>query len=174
MRLFADRGYDAVTMAEIAETCGIGRSTLLRYFATKADILWDRSADEVTALAEHLQQTPDSADAVAVLCSELPGMLVYGDSEIDLLRTQVRIIADSMDGWPLGSSRFRPWESVVVGFITERTRYDADDLYTRLLTQSLFTAGWTALTVWAGSDEVRPERLLDEAFALIRHGFGRA
>jgi AcrR family transcriptional regulator len=171
LRLFAERGFDAVTMAEIAEACGIGRSTLLRYFASKADIVWDRSDDEVTALADRLRQAPESADAVSVLCTELPGMLVYGDSEIDLLRTQVRIIAESTEGWPLGSARFAPWESAVAGFITERTRHDADDLYTKLLTQSLFSAGWTAMTVWAATDEPRPERLLREAFALIHNGF---
>ena len=174
LRLFADRGYDSVTMADIAEECGIGRSTLLRYFAAKADILWDRSTDEVTALAEKLGTVPEAEDPIAVLCVELPAMLTYLDSEIDLLRTQVSIIAESSNGWPLGSTRFNPWESVVIGFITDRTHHSADDLFTKLLAQSLFSAGWTALTVWADSDEARPDRLLDEAFALVRNGFKAA
>lgn len=171
LRLFAEHGYDTVTMADIAEVCGIGRSTLLRYFDTKADILWDRSDDEVTALAEKLHTAPKTSDAVTVLCTELPAMLIYADSEMDLLRTQVRILSESVDGGPLGSARFRPWESVVVGFITERTRHGANDLFTKLLAQSLFSAGWTALLVWATSDEDRPERVLEEAFALVRNGF---
>lgn len=171
LRLFAERGYDSVTMADIAEECGIGRSTLLRYFAAKADILWDRSADEVTALAEKLRSVPTSEDPVAVLCLELSTMLTYLDSEIDLLRTQVTIIAGSSNGSPQGSTRFNPWESVVTGFIVDRTCHGADDLFTKLLAQNLFNAGWTALTVWADSDEDRPDRLLDEAFALVRDGF---
>jgi AcrR family transcriptional regulator len=171
LRLFAEHGYDTVTMADIAEACGIGRSTLLRYFDTKVDILWDRSDDEVTALAEKLHAAPKTADAVSVLCTKLSAMLIYADSEIDLLRTQVRILSESVDRGPLGSARFKPWESVVVGFITERTRHGVNDLFTKLLAQSLFSAGWTALTVWAESDEDRPERLLEEAFALVRNGF---
>ncbi|MCK0516674.1 TetR/AcrR family transcriptional regulator [Williamsia sp. DF01-3] len=171
LRLFAERGYDAVTMAEIADACDIGRTTLLRYFASKVDIVWDRSDDEVSALTARLQQAPGSADAVSVLCTELPAMLAYDDSEVDLLRTQVRIIGESAEGWPLGSARFAPWESVVARFITERTRHGADGLYTKLLTQSLLSAGWTAMTVWAASDEPRPERLLVDAFTLVRNGF---
>jgi AcrR family transcriptional regulator len=171
LRLFAERGFDSVTMADIADACGIGRSTLLRYFAAKADILWDRSADEVAALAEKLRAAPTSADPVGVLCVELPAMLGYLDSELDLLRTQVRIIAESSNGWPLGSTRFSSWESVVTLFITSRTDHRPGDLFTQLLTQSLFNAGWTALTVWAESEEQRPDRLLQEAFGLVRGGF---
>jgi len=171
LRLFADRGYDSVTMADIADACGIGRSTLLRYFAAKADILWDRAADEATALAEKLRTAPQSADPIAVLCTELPAILTYLDSEIDLLRTQVSIIAESSNGWPLGSTRFNTWGSAVIEFITDRTHHSSDDLFTKLLVQNLFNAGWTALTVWAESNEARPDRLLEEAFALVRNGF---
>lgn len=174
LRLFAERGYDAVTMADIADACGIGRSTLLRYFASKADIVWDRSDDEVAALAKSLRTVPQSADALAALCTELAGMLTYDDADLDLLRTQVDIISESLNASPLFSARFRPWESVVTAFITERMSREVDDLYTKLLTQNLFSAGWTALTVWVKSDEHRPDRLLAEAFELVYSGFSAA
>jgi TetR/AcrR family transcriptional regulator len=38
-RLFADKGVDAVTMAEIAEGAGLGQSSIYYWFASKADIL---------------------------------------------------------------------------------------------------------------------------------------
>ncbi|MFC3243602.1 TetR/AcrR family transcriptional regulator [Gordonia humi] len=107
LRMFAERGYDAVTMTDIAEQCGIGRSTLLRYFASKADVLWDRTEDEVAALAETLRAAPRDADPIAVLCTQMPKMLTYLDSEMDLLRTQVSVIAESSSGWPSGIGSVR-------------------------------------------------------------------
>ncbi|MEV0893911.1 TetR family transcriptional regulator [Promicromonospora sp. MEB111] len=38
-RLFVERGYDATTMAHIAEAVGMSRRTLYRYFATREEIV---------------------------------------------------------------------------------------------------------------------------------------
>ncbi|WP_083266936.1 MULTISPECIES: TetR/AcrR family transcriptional regulator [Mycolicibacterium] len=67
-RLFAERGYHAVSMAAIASGAHIGRATLYRYFNTKAKILAALTASalsqsahlaaELTALAE---RGPDMA-----------------------------------------------------------------------------------------------------------------
>ena len=35
MRLFLERGFDAVRVAEIAEACGVSEKTVFNYFPTK-------------------------------------------------------------------------------------------------------------------------------------------
>ena len=55
MRLFADRGFDAVTMDDVAAASGASRRTVYRHFPTKADLVferprgWVRHFDEVVA-----------------------------------------------------------------------------------------------------------------------------
>jgi AcrR family transcriptional regulator len=52
MDLFAARGFDAVTVAEVAEAAEVGASTVFNYFPTKEDLFYDRRRDVV----EHLSR----------------------------------------------------------------------------------------------------------------------
>jgi AcrR family transcriptional regulator len=52
MRLFATRGFDHVTVAEVAEAAGVSDKTVFNYFPTKEDLFYD----EVPAREEALRQ----------------------------------------------------------------------------------------------------------------------
>jgi AcrR family transcriptional regulator len=52
MRLFATRGFDHVTVAEVAEAAGVSEKTVFNYFPTKEDLFYD----EVPAREEALRQ----------------------------------------------------------------------------------------------------------------------
>lgn len=56
LRLFAERGYDDVTVAEIAEAAGISRRTFFTHFASKDEVLLVGSADDLTMLEQALEQ----------------------------------------------------------------------------------------------------------------------
>ncbi|MBO1337486.1 TetR/AcrR family transcriptional regulator [Streptomyces sp. VRA16 Mangrove soil] len=45
IRMFLERGYDAVSVAEIAAAAGVSKPTLFRYFAAKEDLVLHRFAD---------------------------------------------------------------------------------------------------------------------------------
>ena len=53
LQLFAERGYENTTLAEIADAADISRRTIFTYFASKEDIVFS----DVPALFERLRQT---------------------------------------------------------------------------------------------------------------------
>ncbi|WP_028850099.1 TetR/AcrR family transcriptional regulator [Thermocrispum municipale] len=63
--LFDERGFDAVTIEEIAKAAGVSASSVYRYFGTKENLV---AADEFTTLtADELANIVDPADPIASL-----------------------------------------------------------------------------------------------------------
>src|SRR5436190_4359828 len=50
MRLFAERGFDAVTVAEVAAAAGVSEKTVYNYFPTKEDLFFDEVPARKAAL----------------------------------------------------------------------------------------------------------------------------
>jgi AcrR family transcriptional regulator len=101
-RLFADRGFDAVRVAEIAREARVSEATVFNYFPRKEDLLYSR----LEAFGERLVAAVDSRppgeavlDAVRNFLLEPAGLLAQveaGDDEaVVRLRTVNRMVADS-------------------------------------------------------------------------------
>ncbi|MFE7389543.1 TetR/AcrR family transcriptional regulator [Streptomyces sp. NPDC057582] len=65
--LFLERGFDAVTIAEIAQVAEVSVNTVYNYFPTKEDLFLDRSSDVVGLLSRYVRgrhRGDSAADAV--------------------------------------------------------------------------------------------------------------
>src|SRR3954471_16141512 len=51
MQLFATRGFDHVTVAEVAAAAGVSEKTVFNYFPTKEDLFYDEVPARAAALA---------------------------------------------------------------------------------------------------------------------------
>ncbi|MFO0638508.1 MAG: TetR family transcriptional regulator [Polyangiaceae bacterium] len=63
-RLFAKRGFDAVTVDEIAREANVSRRTFFRYFPTKEDVFFVRRRAQLEALEAALLDTPKGEDPI--------------------------------------------------------------------------------------------------------------
>ncbi|MGQ4418531.1 TetR/AcrR family transcriptional regulator [Streptomyces sp. SAS_269] len=69
--LFVERGFDAVTVAEIAEAADVSVNTVYNYFPAKEDLFFDRSAGMVDRLARWVRGRPAGESAIAAVLREL-------------------------------------------------------------------------------------------------------
>jgi len=67
MRLFALRGFDHVTVSEIAEAADVSEKTVFNYFSTKEDIFFDEVPARLTTLANAIRERRPGESVFAVL-----------------------------------------------------------------------------------------------------------
>ena len=78
-RMFLDRGFDAVRVAEVAEACGVSEKTVFNYFPTKESLVLDRLEAIVASLRTGLADPaiPPVQAALAILDRELAGLTTW-------------------------------------------------------------------------------------------------
>jgi AcrR family transcriptional regulator len=63
-RLFARRGFDAVTVADIARAAKVSEKTVFNYFQAKEDLVFGAGMQRVAALIEAVSARPEGASIV--------------------------------------------------------------------------------------------------------------
>jgi len=67
--LFLEQGYEATSIAEIAQRAGVSRSSFFNYFASKGDVLWAGLDERLAMLAERLAEDETKDAAADVLAA---------------------------------------------------------------------------------------------------------
>jgi AcrR family transcriptional regulator len=78
MELYAERGFEQTTVAEIAERAGVSARTFFRHFADKKEVLFSGSAELQERLLAALEEAPADAsplEAVGAALDEAAEML---------------------------------------------------------------------------------------------------
>lgn len=65
--LFAARGFDNVTVAEVAEAASVSKMTVFNYFPRKEDLFLDRHADRIAALEQVVRERPEGVSVVEAM-----------------------------------------------------------------------------------------------------------
>jgi AcrR family transcriptional regulator len=67
MRLFVTRGFDHVTVGEIAREAGVSEKTVFNYFPTKEDIFFDEVPERLEALTDAVRARRPEQSLVAAM-----------------------------------------------------------------------------------------------------------
>ena len=69
--LFTEQGYDATTVAQIAERAGVTKSTFFRYFPDKRELLAAGQETLSRLLAEGIAEAPEGASPLEAVAAGL-------------------------------------------------------------------------------------------------------
>ena len=67
MRLFVERGFDHVTVAEVAAAAHVSEKTVFNYFPTKEDLFFDEVPEREAAIVRALRERAPGETVVAAL-----------------------------------------------------------------------------------------------------------
>jgi AcrR family transcriptional regulator len=78
-RMFVERGFEAVRVAEVAEACGVSEKTVFNYFPTKESLVLDRLEATMASLRTGLAAPaiPPVQAALRILDGELSAMTAW-------------------------------------------------------------------------------------------------
>ncbi|GAB3143919.1 TetR/AcrR family transcriptional regulator [Amycolatopsis sp. NPDC004378] len=179
--LFIQRGFENVTVAEVAEAAGVSKMTVFNYFPRKEDLFLDRHADRLAELTEVVRSRPEGVSAAAALRRHQHELLAAGHP------LSGAIAGGPGFWWVLTSSpalmaRWFEQEREIAQAITEvlteetgnafRSRMVAGLLTTAIAT--VFSHAMTRIVAGDDAEVVRREQVavIDEAFDLAEHGVG--
>ncbi|MBM7806946.1 AcrR family transcriptional regulator [Geodermatophilus bullaregiensis] len=74
-RLFAEHGFDTVTIADVAATADVAVQTVFNHFATKEELYWSGRAPWVSAPEAAVRERPAGVPALRALREHLAGAI---------------------------------------------------------------------------------------------------
>jgi AcrR family transcriptional regulator len=166
LKLFAERGFDETTVADIAEAADVSARTIFSYFDSKEAILFCEESSSFERLKEMLEQRPPgmtTADAMREFLSS-----VGPHDEAALLRKKVLMANPA-----LGVRMRARFESLLQESIAKDLGGGADDIRSRLIAASINAAFTTMREQLEAGDEPNHEqvmRTLDEVLEFLRGG----
>ncbi|OHV06691.1 TetR/AcrR family transcriptional regulator [Mycobacterium talmoniae] len=96
VELFAERGYDNVTVIEIAERAGLTKRTFFRHFADKREILFHGQDSYRDGLDTVVANAPAAATPMETIGAVLAALAAgFTDDRRDLLAKRQKVIAST-------------------------------------------------------------------------------
>jgi len=94
MELYAERGFDQTTVAEIAARAGLTERTFFRYFADKREVLFGGAAMLQDFLTEWVANAPDSTGPMDAVLGALEAVSPMFEERRDFAHKRHALIVD--------------------------------------------------------------------------------
>jgi AcrR family transcriptional regulator len=138
-RLFVERGFDAVTVAEIAAAADVSEKTVFNHFATKEDLAFAGREKGIERLVADIAERPPGASVLDVFRATTHAVLdVFAAGEDEDLLAAAKVIRGSRTlqerltvGWESGAA-------AITAAVAETSGADGDDLVPALVARTLW------------------------------------
>ncbi|PZT68539.1 TetR/AcrR family transcriptional regulator [Streptomyces sp. SW4] len=148
--LFLERGFDAVTVAEVADAANVSVNTVYNYFPAKEDLFLDRSKGVVDRLSRWVRGRRDGESAAEAVLRELREEVESVSPRLGLMSGYAAFMRVVQDSPALRSRMWAIGQEVLVDLeqtLREETGAAEDDPTPALMAGQI---NWLHSTVMAG------------------------
>lgn len=172
LRLFAEAGFVATTVEQIAAEADVSPRTFFHHFTSKEDVVLGDYDVRLRRLAERLGDRPSQEAAATAVRNALLEVAADYATERERLLLRARLTAQTPSVLARSLALQHQWEEVVAGAVADRLHVDvATDPRPRLLAAATLSAMRVAQRRWLETGGATPlPTLLVEHLDLLEGG----
>jgi AcrR family transcriptional regulator len=149
LRLFGERGFDSVTVDDIAAEADVSRRTFFRYFASKEDVLLADHFVQLARLREALADRPPEEPILTALRNALLSMTGDFGERREMLILRGRIMRNTPSLQARSMVHQQAWEDAMQEMVAARLAVDPTaDLRPGVVSATTLAAMRVAYTNW--------------------------
>lgn len=151
LALFCEKGFDAVTIDDIAAAADVSRRTFFRYYASKEDVILSDHPKRLDELQAALNLRPADEPALTALRQAILSLAGSYEEQRDHMLRRFRLVTETPALEARSLCLQRNWETSVTAMLAERMGVDpSKDLRpgtvaaTTMAAMRVATANWLA------------------------------
>lgn len=152
--LFAERGFENVTVEQVAAAAGVSARSVHRYFPAKEDMVIGTLADYGHLVREALEARDADEPVMESLHTAYAAML-SSRPQTDRDKIAVRLLSSKPSLRARNVEKHLLWAEILTPIVAQRLSGDDVVLRARVLVQASLGAFDVALVAWANSHETR-------------------
>jgi mycofactocin system transcriptional regulator len=168
--LFAARGFDEVSVDDVAHAAGIARRTLFRYYPSKNALPWGDFDAHLEHMRDLLADLDPSVPMGEALRTALLAFNSFDEKETARHRQRMRVILETAALQAYSMTMYAGWRAVVAGFVARRLSAKAGDLVSQTVAWTMLGVALSAYEQWLADESVSLQQALGGAFDTVSDG----
>ena len=169
--LFTARGFDAVSVDDVAEAAGIARRTLFRYYPSKNALPWGDFDAHLEHLRDLLAGLDPEVPLGAALRTALLAFNTFDEAETVRHRQRMRVILETAELQAYSMTMYAGWRAVVADFVARRLGAKPSDLGPQTVAWTMLGVALSAYEHWLADETVPLAQALGAAFDTVSAGY---
>ncbi|MCT7658217.1 mycofactocin system transcriptional regulator [Mycobacterium deserti] len=168
--LFAARGFDDVSVDDVAEAAGIARRTLFRYYPSKNALPWGDFDAHLAHMRDLLSDLDPGVPIGDALRAALLAFNTFDDTEAARHRQRMRVILETAALQAYSMTMYAGWRAVVAAFVAARLRLKPEDLMPQTVAWTMLGVALSAYEHWLADESAELADELSDAFDTVHDG----
>ncbi|MBT2554135.1 TetR family transcriptional regulator [Arthrobacter sp. ISL-5] len=165
--LFAERGFEGVTVEQVAAAAGVSARSVHRYFPAKEDMVIGTLADYGERVAEAFAARTTDERAIESLYAAYATMLSTRE-QTDRDKIAIRLLSSTPSLRARNFEKHLQWAEILTPIVAQRLHGNHALLRAKVIVQASLCAFDVALATWAETDEMQGlQEILSATFGAL-------